>query len=119
MNSDPSGKQNQPEVAPPQGTHSKDLDLNVSDHSQPVQVPVFSCLVYISANAGGGVRARVANLPGLECTAGSERAALGQIVPAFKRRIAELMHGETQIPWIEPPTSAEAGEQTRFIPVHL
>jgi hypothetical protein len=29
------------------------------------------------------------------------------------------MHSETQIPWIEPPTPAEPGEQKRFIPVHL
>ena len=119
MNSDPSGKQNPPEAPPRQDTPPKDLDLNVSGRSQPVQVPVFNCLVYLSRDAGGGVRARVANLPGLECTASSEREALGKIVPAFKRRIAELMHAGTPIPWIEPPSPAEAGEQTRFIPVHL
>ena len=119
MNSDPSGKQSRPEVPPRQDTESTDLDLNVSGRSQPVQVPVFSCLVYISPDAGGGVRARVANLPGLECTARSERAALGKIVPAFKQRIAELMSTGTPIPWIDPPTPAAAGEQTRFIPVHL
>ena len=119
MNSDPPGKQNQPETPPRQDVPPKDLDLNVSGRSQPVQVPVFSCLVYISVDASGGVRARVANLPGLECTAGSERAALGKIVPAFKQRIAELMSTGTPIPWIEPPTPAEAGEQIRFIPVHL
>ena len=116
MNSDPSDKPRRPEAPSQQDT---DLDLNVSGHSQPVQVPVFSCLVYIAPDAGGGVRARVANLPGLECTAGSERAALGKIVPAFKQRIAELMSTGTPIPWIDPPTPAEAGEQTRFIPVHL
>jgi hypothetical protein len=119
MNSDPSGKQNQLGTPPRQDAPPTDLDLNVSGRSQPVQIPVFNCLVYISANAGGGVRARVANLPGLECTAGSERAALGKIVPAFKQRIAELMSTGTPIPWIAPPTHAEAGEQTRFIPVHL
>lgn len=94
-------------------------DLNVSGRSQPVQVPVFSCIVYVAVDAGGGVRARVANLLGLECTAGSERAALGKIVPAFKKFIAELLHSEKQIPWIDPPTPAEAGEQIRLIPVHL
>jgi hypothetical protein len=119
MNSDSYDKQIPPEVTPRQGTQPTDLDLNVGGRSQPVQVPVFNCLVYISANAGGGVRARVGNFPGLECTASSERAALGKIVPAFKQRIAELMHSGTPIPWIEPPTPAEAGEQTRFIPVHL
>jgi hypothetical protein len=119
MNSDPSGKPDPPQAPRQQDSPPTAPDLNVSDHSQPVPVPVFSCLVYLAADAGGGVRARVANLPGLECTAGSERAALGKIVPAFKQRIAELMRTGTPIPWIEPPTPAEAGEQTRFIPVHL
>jgi hypothetical protein len=114
MNPDPSGKQNLSAMA-----QRQDVDLNVSDHSQPAQVPVFSCIVYVSPDAGGGVRARVANLPGLECTAVSEREALGKLVPAFKRRIGEQMHSGTPIPWIDPPTPAEAGEQIRFIPVHL
>jgi hypothetical protein len=112
MNSDPSGKQNL-------SAQRQDVDLNVGDHSQPAEVPVFSCIVYVSPDAGGGVRARVANLPGLECTAGSEREALGKIVPAFKRRIGEQMRSGNQIPWIDPPAPAEAGEQIRFIPVHL
>jgi hypothetical protein len=114
MNSDPSGKQNLPEEARRHG-----VDLNVSDHAKPADVPVFNCIVYVSADAGGGVRARVANLPGLGCTAASEREALAKIVPAFKQRIGELMRSETQIPWIDPPNLAEAGEQKRFIPVHL
>jgi hypothetical protein len=29
------------------------------------------------------------------------------------------MHNGIQIPWIEPPTPAEPGEQQRYIPVHL
>ncbi len=119
MNSNPPGEPNPPQAPPRQDAPPTAPDLNVSGHSPPVQVPVFSCLVYISPHAGGGVRARVANLPGLECTAGSERAALGKIVPAFKQRLAELMSTGTPIPWIDPPTPAAAGEQTRFIPVHL
>ena len=114
MSSNPSDKENLPDIAPRQ-----DVDANVSDHIKPPEVPVFNCLVYVSPAAGGGVRARVANLPGFECTAASEREALRQIVLAFKRQIGELMQSETQIPWIEPPTPAEAGEQMRFIPVHL
>ena len=115
MNSDPSGKQN----LPGKMRQHEGVELNASDHLKPADVPVFSCIVYVSPDAGGGVRARVANLPGLECTAASEREALGKIVPAFKQRVGELMHSETQIPWIEPPTPAEPGEQKRFIPVHL
>ena len=96
-----------------------DVGLNVSSRSKPIDVPVFNCIVYISRNLDGGVRARVANLPGLECTAASERDALSKIVPAFKQRVGELMRSETPIPWIEPPTPAESDEQTRHIPVHL
>jgi hypothetical protein len=82
-------------------------------------VPVFSCIVYVSPAAGGGVRARVANLAGLESSAASEREALAKIVRAFKERVGELMRGNSPIPWIEPPSAAVPGEQQRFIPVHL
>jgi hypothetical protein len=114
MNSDRSGNENLPEKPQRPG-----VDLNVSERSKPVQVPVFNCVVSVLQDAGGGVRARVANLAGLECTAASEREALGKIVPAFKRQVSELMGSGTQIPWIEPPAPAEAAEQKRFIPVHL
>src|SRR6476660_4002610 len=46
MNSDPSGKQNLPGKARRQG-----VDLNVSDPSKPADVPVFNCIVYVSADA--------------------------------------------------------------------
>ena len=96
-----------------------DAGLNASNRSKPTDVPVFNCIVYISPNSDGGVRARVANLPGLECTAASERDALSKIVPTFKQRVSELMRSETPIPWIEPPPPAESEEETRRIPVHL
>ena len=96
-----------------------DAGSNASNQSKPTDVPVFNCIVYISLNSDGSVRARVANLPGLECTAESERDALSKIVPAFKQRVGELIRSETPIPWIEPPTPAESEEQTRHIPVHL
>ena len=82
-------------------------------------VPVFSCIVYVSAVADGGVQARVANLAGLECSAASEREALGKIVRAFKARVAEHLQNNSPIPWVEPPVAAVAGEQKRYIPVHL
>ena len=115
MNSDRSGKQNRSGKK----RQHEGVELNANDHSKLADVPVFSCIVYVSPDAGGGVRARVANLPGLGCTAASEREALGKIVPAFKQRVGELIHSETQIPLIEPPAPAEPGEQKRFIPVHL
>jgi len=114
MNVDASGEVNPPEEIPP-----KDTDLNVSGHSQPVAVPVFNCIVYVSRDDAGIVRARVANLAGLEFTAGSEREALGKIVPAFKQRVIELLSSKTPIPWIEPPAPPESGEQKRLIAVHL
>jgi hypothetical protein len=92
---------------------------NVSHHAKPADVPVFSCIVYVSPDAGGGVRARIANLAGLACTAASEREALAKIVAAFKQRVGDLMRSEIPIPWIEPPSPAEPGELIRFIPVHL
>ena len=88
-------------------------------NAPPSDVPVFNCIVYVSTDAGGSVRARVANLAGLECTAASEREALAQIVAAFKQRVAELTQSSAPIPWIDPPPPAEPGQQTRFIPVHL
>lgn len=82
-------------------------------------VPVFNCIVYVASDSDRAIRARVANLSGLECTAVSERAALAKIVPTFKQRIIELMQSGVPIPWIEPPSPPEPGEQQRFIPVHL
>ena len=67
----------------------------------------------------GGVRARVANLAGLQVDASNERQALSRIVPAFKQRVSEFMNAQSAIPWIEPPLDPEPAEQTRFIPVHL
>ena len=95
------------------------MNSDPSRHSKPADVPVFDCIVYVSPDADGGVRARVANLPGLECTAASEREALRKLVAAFKQRVSELTQSETPIPWIEPPAPAESEETQRFIPVHL
>ena len=109
---EPAGESNSPRGA-------RDGKLDVSAASTPLEVPVFNCVVYIATVADGGVRARVANLADLRCEAGSEREALGKIVPAFKKRVAELTESGTPIPWIEPPEPAQAEEQTRLIPVHL
>lgn len=81
-------------------------------------VPAFGCIVYVAAVAGG-VRARVANLAGIEFTADSERGALAKVVPAFKQRVSQLLAQGDPIPWLEPPAPPESGEQRRFVPVHL
>lgn len=93
--------------------------LGISQDSEPLNVPVFNCIVYVTTRVGEGVSARVANLAGIECTANSEREALSQIIPAFKQRISEIMQKNSEIPWIDPPAKIEAGEQQRLIPVHL
>ena len=82
-------------------------------------IPVFNCIVYVHADESGGMRARVANLAGIECTGANEREALSKVVATFKQAISDLMQGESAIPWIEPPAAKEPGEQERFIPVHL
>jgi hypothetical protein len=82
-------------------------------------VPAFGCVVYVADVAGGGVRARVANLAGIEATADSERGALAKIVPAFKARVAEALARGEPIGWIEPVPEPEPGERRRFVPVHL
>jgi len=115
MNSDPPGKQQRLDDM----RRHAGAELNVSDRSKPLDVPVFSCVVYVSSLAEGGVRARVANLPGLEETGTSEREALSKIVAAFKRRVSELIQREAPIPWIEPPSSRKPEEKERLIPVHL
>jgi hypothetical protein len=93
--------------------------MDVTSHSGPADVPVFNCVVYVSRPEGGGVRARVANLAGFECTAGSEREALMKLVPAFKERILELTQSKSEIPWVDPPLAKEPDEQERYVPVHL
>ncbi len=94
-------------------------DLHISPASTPLEVPVFNCVVYVAQGTDGRVRARVANLADLRCDAASEREALAKLVPAFKQRISAWTAESTPIPWIDPPVAAEAGEQSRFIPVHL
>ncbi|MCR9118757.1 MAG: hypothetical protein NXI22_17615 [bacterium] len=87
--------------------------------SIPLQnVPVFECIVYLQTSESG-VRARVANLAGLECTADSEMSALRKLVTEFKRTVGELTTQKQPIPWIDPPAPAEPGELKRFVPVHL
>ena len=96
-----------------------DGSLNQQDPLKPIEIPVFSCVVYVSKNAAGDVHARVANLAGLECDAASEREALSKLVPAFKQFVSELTASKSPIPWIEPPSPRADDEQVRLIPVHL
>ena len=56
--------------------HHQDNSENNDRHEQ---VPVFSCIIYVSSGDDGKVRARVANLPGLQCVAASEHQALATL----------------------------------------
>ncbi len=96
----------------------------MSEHSvrkigEPEKVPVFNCAVLVGRSSDGAVRARVANLAGLEVTADSERAALQQLIPRFKTAVSEYLQRGEEIPWLEPPADAAPGEQSRWIAVHL
>jgi hypothetical protein len=81
-------------------------------------VPAFTCIVYVS-RANGEVSARVANLDGIQAAAASERAVLAKVIPAFKKRVSDLLSGGEEIPWIDPPETPLEGEQKRIVPVHL
>jgi hypothetical protein len=94
-------------------------ELSLSSDSPPVSVPTFACIVFVAARSDGGVRARVANLPGIEVDAENERAALSIIVPAFKQRVGSLIASGKPIMWIEPVPVPQPDERKRFIPVHL
>ena len=87
-------------------------------HITSQDIPTFNCLVYV-CSVDGGVRARVANLDGIEITASDERTALSKIVPAFKAKVQQILADQESIPWIDPPLQATEEEQTRFIPIHL
>jgi len=98
---------------------TNDLDPLLPHTERTPDVPVFDCIVYLSINDTGGVRARVGNLPDLQCTASSEREALMKLIPVFKQKVADWTARQVPIPWIDPPTAAESTEQVRYVPVHL
>jgi hypothetical protein len=81
-------------------------------------VPAFGCIVYVKSIENGAA-ARVANLAGIMVRASTERDCLAQIVPQFKQRVKEYLESDQPIPWVDPPAPIEAGEQKRFLPVHL
>jgi hypothetical protein len=82
-------------------------------------VPVFSCIIYVRQNADRTVSGRVANLAGLNSSGPSERDVLSRLSREFKAQVMSLHHEGKEIPWIDPPTPAEADELVRSIPVHL
>ncbi len=83
-------------------------------------VPVYNCVVIVSPRDEQGlVRARCATVAGIDASGRSEREALAQVVSAFKATIGRHLAADLPIPWIDPPSPPAAGEQQRFIAVHL
>lgn len=90
-------------------------ELKITDAQS---VPAFTCLVYISQEAGR-VSGQVANLKGIEAAGGSEREVLSKIIPAFKAHVASLIESGESIPWVESPEPPTESQQKRIVPVHL
>ncbi len=85
----------------------------------PADVPTFGCVVYVSTLPDGRKKGRVANIAGIEHTAGTEREVLQRIVPDFKKRVSDCLAAGDSIPWIDPILAIDPNEQKRFLPVHL
>lgn len=88
--------------------------------SVPGSVPVFNCIVILRIDSSTGrAYGRVANLPGLHGEAASERDLLFQLTRRFKDLLRTSLAGQHELSWIDPPEAPGAGEQQRFIPIHL
>lgn len=86
----------------------------------PEPVPVFSCQVIVTPGAVGAPwRGRCANYTGIAVSGASERAVLQQIVKEFKTVAAAKLALHEELEPITPPDQPAAGEQLRFIAVHL
>lgn len=83
-------------------------------------VPVFDCRVLVTRLGDDGVvRARCANLAGIEAKGTTERDALMAVVRAFKAELTRHHAAGEPIPFLDPPESPREGESERWLPVHL
>jgi hypothetical protein len=88
--------------------------------SEPVEVPVFNCIVLVAPrNEQGQVLARAANLAGIAGSGASEREALQTVIAAFKEALKRAQSSGEPPAWLEPPETPQPGEQQRWIAVHL
>jgi hypothetical protein len=86
----------------------------------PGSVPVFNCIVILTpVDDGKRLRGRVANLSGISAEGNSERELLMLLTKRFKAAMQQFVSQNAPIPWLDPPETPAAGEQQRFIPVHL
>ena len=83
-------------------------------------VPVFNCLACLSPpDAEGWITARCSNLSGIVVRGKTQREALAALVAEFKAAVSRYHAAGQPIPWSEPPSAPEPGEQQRWIAVHL
>jgi len=88
------------------------------NHIGPAEtVPVYDCPVLVSRVDGKYV-ARSASLAGVSGEGATERAALQQIVAAFKAEVKKHPQGGT-IPFLQPQLQPSANEEVRLLAVHL
>ena len=101
-------------------TNSEAEETRVRKIGPPEAVPVYNCVVIVSPrNEAGVVVARVATLPDVVGEGESERQTLQKIVAEFKARLIRHRASGEAIPWLDPPQTPRAGEQCRWIAVHL
>lgn len=104
----------------PESQHGDAPSKAVKQLGPPEAVPVFNCVVYVSAaNNSGELTCRCANLEGLKLVAQSERDALQQVVSRFKEIVTRCQSAGTEIPWIDPPDTPMENESVRYLAVHL
>ncbi len=91
-----------------------------SSGSAPANVPVYNCHARLSPpDADGWITARSCNLPEIVVRGESQREALAALVAGFKAAVAGYSAAGQEIPWAEVPEAPQAGEQERWIAVHL
>jgi predicted RNase H-like HicB family nuclease len=88
-------------------------------HSATGSAPVFNCVVHVGRSPDGSFVAHVANLPGIQATAKTEREALASVVATFKSTVASFHEAGEAIPFVENYPRPQAGQTERFIAVHL
>jgi hypothetical protein len=88
--------------------------------STPGSVPVFNCIVILQHDQQSGkVRGRVANLEGIAGEASGERELLFLLTRRFRDAIRQFAQNAQPVPWKTPAETPVAGEQLRFVPIHL
>ncbi|MFM7056300.1 MAG: hypothetical protein ACKO2P_05190 [Planctomycetota bacterium] len=88
--------------------------------STPGSVPVFNCIVILQPSGQSGkVKGRVANLEGISGEASGERELLFLLTRRFRDTIRQFHQNSQPVPWKTPAETPAAGEQLRFIPIHL